>query len=94
MKFKDKEYQLKQLFIRDEAALAKQMVRLGNEDLEVKADAMVEACHILVGVDKGDLNGSSLAEVSQLMREILAERARIAAEKAASEGAKEAPTGE
>lgn len=72
--FKEKKYELKKLFIREEAALAKQLQRLADEDLEIKADAMIEVCAILTGIDKGDLNGSSLNEVNALMKEIMAER--------------------
>ncbi len=76
VKFKDKEYQLKMLFVRQEAALAKQLQRLSNEDLEIKADAMIKACVIMTGVDEGDLNGSTLDEVNSLMRSIMAERSK------------------
>ena len=86
IKFKEKEYQLKNLFIREEAALAKQMQRLADEDLTIKADAMIEACHIMTGIDKGDLNGSKLAEISTLMREIMAERAAQAEKEAPETG--------
>ena len=74
VKFKGKEYALKELFIREEAALAKQYQRIASEDLEIKADAMVEAIHIMTGIDKGDLNGSKLAEISAVMREITIEK--------------------
>ncbi len=75
--FKGKEYALKQLFVRQEAAFAKQLQRLADDDLETKADAMVKACVILTGIDEGDLNGSTLEEVNVLMRAIMTERAAL-----------------
>ncbi len=90
VKFKGKEYQLKTLFIRDEAALAKQLQRIQSDDIEVKAEAMVKACHIMTGIDEGDLNGSKMAEISVLVREIMAERAQARELEASENDTKEA----
>ena len=75
IKFKDKEYQLKTIFIMDEAKLAKQYKLLSSDDEVSKATGMIEICHILTGADVGDLNGSSLKQVSEFLRSIMNERA-------------------
>ena len=86
---KGKDYQLKTLFIRDEAKLAKQLQLLADSDLEVKAEAMIQTCHILTGIDVGDLGGSTIAEVRDLLNLIMAERQRLAA---VEPGNQEAPS--
>lgn len=89
IEFKGKQYELKPLFIRQEAALAKQWQRLKDPDFEVRADAMIEVARIYTGIDIGDLNGSSLEEVRQLNAQIALERKRLAPDVA--EAAPEAP---
>lgn len=83
--FKGKQYELKRLFIREEAKLAKQLGRLQDGDLEIKADAMIEVCRVMTGIDIGDLNGSTFAEIRDLQGALIDERA--AARKAADSGA-------
>jgi hypothetical protein len=90
--FKGKEFPLKSLFIRQEAALAKQLMRLRDEDLEVKADAMIEIVRIQTGIDVGDLNAGTLEEIRATFGEIMAERAaaRESADGASAEARSEA----
>ena len=75
--FKGKEYPIRTLFIRDEAKLAKQMMRLQDADLEVKADAMIEIIRVNTGIDLGDLNGATLEEIRVTFGQIIAERAAL-----------------
>ncbi len=82
IKFKGKEYQLRTLYIRQEVALAKQFRRFQEDDIETKADAMVEVVRLYTGIDVGDLNGSTLDEVRGVFDQIMQERAaaRVSAE--------------
>ena len=72
--FKGKQYELRTLFVRDEAKLAKQLSRFREEDIETQADAMIEVARVLTGIDIGDLNGSSFKEIRELFTDILAQR--------------------
>jgi hypothetical protein len=72
--FKGKQYPLRTLFIRDEAKLAKQFDRFKDEDLEIRTDAMIEIVRVNTGIDLGDLNGSTLAEIRDVLNQVMAER--------------------
>ena len=71
--FKGKEYPLKELFVRQEAALAKQQRRLTTDDVEIQTDAMIEAIRVYTGMDIGDLNGTKFKDIMELFANIIDE---------------------
>ncbi len=58
VKFKDKEYPLKDLFLQDEAKVLKAIKKMqeSGEDPEVIAECGVKVISISTGIDVGDLN--------------------------------------
>ena len=66
--FRDKEYPVIEQFARGEAQLLteQQLLTEAGSDNVAKVDALVNIVNLLTGIDKGDLNGTHLRELSKL----------------------------